>query len=259
MATEPRRGPERGAGAGERVEHGVAHDREHADEPLGDLGGERRRPPSALVLPSAADVGPDLGEPPVAFGLGIAAFGPARIAGRERAKRAFPEEEDELAIQRDVGVRREEPRAEEGVRPVGGFLPEDVGERPETERFAGRNHAGVVRPETKLAFHPPQRVPDVDREDAARKERAVTRDPGRIEQPVHPLELARPLGAKKLVPLREHRVGGRGDNKRDGSGGDPRELARVSEHQLDGTDGHARSFVAERDGHQIDRAAFARA
>jgi len=146
---------------------------------------------------------------------------------RERAKLAFPEQEDVLAVQRHVRVGRKEARTEERVRPVGRFLPEDVRERCEAEPGHADHGLGRVRPDLELPVDRTQGISDVDREDAPGDQDPSTLDPRVGKDLQHAGIVARPERPEEVVPLRDHRVRGRREDQVDRPVRDRGELARI--------------------------------
>jgi len=154
--------------------------------------------------------------------------------GRETTEPALPEQQDVLAVERHVGVRWQEPRAEEGVRTVGGLLPEDVRERDEAKAGGGHERLGRVRPEAELAVDRAERVADVDREDPAGNEHALGLGPRIGQYAKHPRVVARSEGAEESVPLRDHRVWGRSEHQVDRAVRNPAQPARVAMEEPNG-------------------------
>jgi len=153
---------------------------------------------------------------------------------RESAKPPLPEEEDVLAIERHVGVRWQETRAQERVRTVGGLLPEDVRQRDQSEAGGRHERLGRVRPEAELAVDRTERVADVDREDPAGDENALALAPRVRQHAKHPGVVGRPEGPEEPVPLRDHRVRRRREDQMDRAARDAAQPARVSVNEPDG-------------------------
>ncbi len=159
--------------------------------------------------------------------------------GWETAEPSLPEQEDVLAVERHVGVRWQEPRAQEGVRAVGGFLPEDVRERDETKAGGRHERLGRVRPEAELPVDRAERVADVDREDPAGDENALALGPRIGQHAKHPGVVGRAEGAEEPVPLRDHRVRRRSEHQMDRPVRDPAQPARVAMEEPNGPPGWA--------------------
>src|SRR5580658_1178630 len=245
----PLRGEQRRAGPGERVEHRLALDREHPDQPLGDRDRERGATTVPGPLRRPPNVGPDLAEPAVALHAGKTAPRPSRIVGGQTTERSLPEQQDVLAVEGHVGVGREEAGPEEGVRLVGRLLPEDVRKGTEPKTLRRHHRFGSVGPEAERPVGRAQCVPDVDRQDAPRYEDALALSPRPGENREHRRVVRRAEFPEQRVPLRDHRIGRGGDDEMDGFGVDAVDMTRVpldEAHRSDWPFRHRRPFRCDR-------------
>jgi len=237
MAPPAGRRPERGAGPRERVEDRVAFHREHPDDPLRERRRKRRTPAGRRRLPDPADILPDLAEPPVALRPGEPARDARGVVPGELAEVALPEEENVLAVEGDVGVGGKEPRAEESVRAVGRFLPKDVRKRGESDSGRRDERLRRVRPDPELAVDRAKRIPDVDGEDSTGHEHPMALRPRRLQDPKYPGVIGRPECTEQSVPLRDHRIGGRGEHEVDRAVGDSAQSSSIPVDEADGPSG----------------------
>ena len=186
-------------------------------EPTGQLRRERSGPSSPLGLARPPDIAPDLGEPQVPLRPCILAPPPGGILRRVPPRASLAEEQDELAVEGHVRVRREETGTQERVGPIHRFLPEEVGKGAEPQSDGVLEDPDVVRPETEPVGVRPERIPHIDGHEASGYEDPVSAPPRVAKDPVHPVEVRGPLGGERGVPLRDHRVRGRGHDQVDRS------------------------------------------
>ncbi len=168
---------------------------------------------------------------------------------RKLAKRSLPEEKNELAVQRDVGIRWKETRTEEGVGAVRWLLPEDVRKRYESHRGAPPDDGGVIRPQLKSRILGSDGVSDIDGENSSGHERPITRFPDRLQSSVHRAVVRRSQAPKQVIPDRDHRVRWRSDDQVDRVIRHFSQLGRVTAKEADPPGGgHAR-------GHELSPSA----